>query len=258
MSFEYIYNYVRDNFMLYSSLGGLALVVLFILFLEPLCRYICRLVVQALYKIRIHGTHHIPPKGACLIVANHVSFIDWLLIMMAARRPVRFVIYHSFMKMPFISFFLKMGQAIPIAEAKVNPQLLEEAMNRISEHLRKGEIVCIFPEGQLTLDGRISSFKPGIERILKRDPVPVVPVFFKGLWHTFFSLKTKDLKAKLKEVPSQLRSNVLVFIEPAWPSHAVSAKELENHYRRKIEGGELSGDAEIIEVAVNEEEKIKA
>lgn len=250
MTFEYIYNCVRENIMLYSSLGGLALVVLFILFLEPLCRYVCRLVVQALYKIRIHGTHHIPAKGACLIVANHVSFIDWLLIMMAARRPVRFVIYHTFMKMPVLNLFLKMGKAIPIAEAKVNPQLLEEAMNTISEHLRRGEIVCIFPEGQLTLDGRLSSFKPGIERILKRDPVPVVPIIIKGLWHSFFSLKTKNFKDKIKEVPSQLRSNVLVFIDPAWSSEAVSAKELEKHYRAKIE--------EQVVVEEIELEKIKA
>jgi len=120
-------------------------------------------------------------------VCNHVSFVDPLVILAASPRPIRFVMDHRIFATPVLSFVFRTGKAIPVASAKENEKLLNEAYDRIAEALEAGELVAIFPEGRITDTGDLYPFKRGIQRIVQRTPVPVIPLALKGLWGSFFS-----------------------------------------------------------------------
>jgi 1-acyl-sn-glycerol-3-phosphate acyltransferase len=126
-----------------------------------------------------------------------VSFIDWFVITAASRRPVRFVMDHTIFKHPLMGWAFKLSKAIPIAPAKEDPARKEEAFARISAALKDGDLVCIFPEGRITADGEMGPFKPGVERILKTDPVPVIPIALGGLYGSFFSRKGGPAMTKM-------------------------------------------------------------
>jgi 1-acyl-sn-glycerol-3-phosphate acyltransferase len=120
-------------------------------------------------------------------VCNHITFVDWLILSAATQRPIRFVMHYEFMKLPLTGRVFRDAKVIPIAGAKEDAEVLEAAFERIAEALADGELVCIFPEGRLTRDGELSPFRPGIERIIQRSPVPVVPMALHGLWGSWFS-----------------------------------------------------------------------
>ena len=103
------------------------------------------------------------------------------------RRPIRFVMYYRIFQLPVLAFIFRTANAIPIAGVREDPVMMESAFEQISAALQQDEVVCIFPEGKLTEDGEMDSFKSGVSRILKRDPVPVVPLALRGLWGSFFS-----------------------------------------------------------------------
>jgi hypothetical protein len=116
-----------------------------------------------------------------------VSFVDALVIMAVSPRPIRFVMDVGIFRIPVLSWLFRQAKAIPIASAKVDPVLMERAFARVSEELRDGQLVCIFPEGRITDNGELYPFRPGVTRILERDPVAVVPIALQGLWGSFFS-----------------------------------------------------------------------
>lgn len=145
------------------------------------------IVSRALYRIRFSGEANIPTEGPALLICNHVSFVDWLIISGCCKRPVRFIMYYKFFQIPLVNRIMKQAKVIPICGAKEDPELLQNAYDRISEELAAGELVCIFPEGKITRDGNLDGFRNGVEKILKRNPVPVVPMVLKGLWGTWFS-----------------------------------------------------------------------
>jgi len=118
-----------------------------------------------------------------------VSFVDALVILAASPRPIRFVMDHSIFRIPVLSFVFRTGKAIPIAPAREDPRLLDEAYEKIAAALEAGELVGIFPEGRITDSGDILPFKGGIRRIVERTPVRVVPMALSGLWGSFFSRK---------------------------------------------------------------------
>jgi 1-acyl-sn-glycerol-3-phosphate acyltransferase len=93
----------------------------------------------------------------------------------------------SIFRIPVMSWLFRQAKAIPIASARSEPELLDKAFARVSEELRDGQLVCIFPEGKITANGDMSPFRPGVTRILANDPVPVVPIALQGLWGSFFS-----------------------------------------------------------------------
>ena len=113
--------------------------------------------------------------------------MDALVIGGSVRRPVRFVMDHSIFKIPVLGFIFRTARAIPIAPAREDPDALQKAFDRIDAELADGEVVCIFPEGKLTRDGEMNEFKRGVEKILERRPVPVMPMALRGLWGSFFS-----------------------------------------------------------------------
>ena len=166
-----------------------AAVALYIYRLVPefLMRFIVWLLIHSVYRLEKQGLKRIPEDGAAVIVCNHVSFVDALVIMAACPRPIRFVMDHAIFRMPLLNFVFREGRAIPIASAKEDPQLLEQAYEEIAKALEAGELVGIFPEGRITDTGELYPFRNGIARIVGRTPVPVVPMALRGLWGSFFS-----------------------------------------------------------------------
>ena len=166
-------------------------VALFIYSLVPefLLRFIVWLLVHSIYRLRIHKLGQIPERGAALLVCNHVSYVDALVIMAASPRPIRFVMDHRIFQWPILSFAFRHSKAIPIASARDNAALMEQAFENISQALQAGDLVGVFPEGKITADGQLNPFRPGIRRVLDRNPVPVIPLALRGLWGSLFSRK---------------------------------------------------------------------
>ena len=166
-----------------------AAVALFIYRLVPafLLRFVVWLLVHSVYRLRKESIERIPDKGAALLVCNHVSVVDALIIMAACRRPIRFVMDHRVFRWPLLSFLFRSGRVIPIAPAKEDPALMACAFDEIANALAQGDLVCIFPEGGITTTGTLEPFRAGVTRILARSPVPVIPLGLSGLWGSIFS-----------------------------------------------------------------------
>ena len=151
-----------------------------------------------MYRVRTKGESNIPDEGAAVIVCNHVSFVDWMFILAASPRPIRFMVFAPIYYSPALHWLFKMAKAIPINSEKTNPEAFKKAFDEVAAALNKGELVGIFPEGKLTSDGSIDIFRRGIERIIERSPVPVIPVHLGGLWGSMFSRKAKWQLPRLK------------------------------------------------------------
>ena len=164
---------------------------------EFLIRFIVWMLVHSIYKLDKKDIDRIPSEGAALLICNHVSFVDALIITAACRRPIRFVMDHHIFRWPILSFVFKAGRAIPIAPAKEDPALMEKAFAEVSAALAAGELVAIFPEGKVTCDGELNAFRPGISRILQSNPVLVVPLALSGLWGSLFSRRDPSLGSRL-------------------------------------------------------------
>ncbi len=176
-------------FLVLALMNAAIAVYIYLLIPEFMYRLCCWMLANVLYRLKITGEEHIPKEGPAVLASNHVTFVDWLLIAGACHRPARFVMHHSFMKIPVAKWFFKGARVIPIASAKESSTVLKQAFEEISQALENGEVVCIFPEGQITRDGNFNEFKAGIERIVERNPAPVVPIALHGLWGSWFSRK---------------------------------------------------------------------
>ncbi|WP_338523045.1 MFS transporter [Pseudomonas batumici] len=188
-------------------------------------RFMIWLLSHSMYRVEHRNLESIPDEGAALLVCNHVSFVDALLIGGAVRRPIRFVMYYKIYRLPVLNFIFRTAGAIPIAGRGEDLEIYERAFRKIAEYLKDGELVCIFPEGKLTTDGEINEFKGGMTRVLEETPVPVIPLALQGLWGSFFSRDpSKGLFRRLWSrvtlvagapvlaevaVPAQLREQVL-------------------------------------------------
>ena len=170
-----------------ALLNAAVAVYIYLLVPEFLMRFLVWMLVHSVYRLEKSGLERVPDEGAALIVANHVSFVDALVIAAAVRRPARFVMDHRIFGIPVLNFVFRTGKAIPIASAKEDAQMMERAFAEVAAALRAGDVVCIFPEGRITDSGELYPFRPGLKRILEETPVPVVPVALRGLWGSFFS-----------------------------------------------------------------------
>jgi len=150
-------------------------------------RFIVWVLSHTIYRVRHEGLHRIPEEGPVLLVCNHITYMDALVIAGAVRRPIRFVMDYQIFKMPALGALFKLAKTIPIGPRNKVPEIYDNAFERIDEELDAGNVVCIFPEGRLTCDGEVGPFKKGVEIILERRPVPVVPMALRGLWGSFFS-----------------------------------------------------------------------
>ncbi|HEY4298052.1 MAG TPA: MFS transporter, partial [Paraburkholderia sp.] len=154
---------------------------------EFLLRFIAWLLVHTFYRIRLVHAERIPDEGAAVLVCNHVSFVDAIVIMAESPRPIRFVMDHQIFESPFAGWVFRHAKAIPIAPAHQDPDLLARAYERCAQALAEGELVCIFPEGKLTSTGEMNPFRHGVTEIVTRTPVPVIPMALRGLWGSVFS-----------------------------------------------------------------------
>lgn len=213
-----------------------AAVALFIYSLLPefLMRFLVWMLINTLYRIRKTGLENIPDEGPAVVVCNHVSFVDALILGGNIRRPVRFVMYYKIFRIPVLNFIFRTARAIPIAGAKEDPVLMEKAFAEIEAALKNGDVVGIFPEGGLTLDGDIQAFRSGIERIVKATPVPVIPMALRGLWGSLFS--RRDSFMNRARLPRRFWSRIEIVAGTPVPPEAVSAAGLEQRVR------ELRGD----------------
>jgi len=147
------------------------------------------MLIHSVDRLEKSGLEKIPDEGPAVIVSNHVSFVDALVISAACPRPIRFVMDHRIFRLPILSFVFRTSRAIPIAPAKDDPAMMERAFAEVARALKEGDLVAIFPEGRITDTGELYPFRPGIKRILDATPVPVVPMALRGLWGSFFSRK---------------------------------------------------------------------
>jgi hypothetical protein len=154
---------------------------------EFLLRFLDWILVRTVYRLRIEGIEHFPEVGPALLVCNHQSLADALVVQAACRRPIRFLMYYTIFDIPLLNFIFRSMKAIPVAPHKLAQEILEKAYDEVEKALLDGQLVCIFPEGQLTLDGEIGEFRSGVSRILERTPVPVIPMALSGLWKSFVS-----------------------------------------------------------------------
>jgi 1-acyl-sn-glycerol-3-phosphate acyltransferase len=170
-----------------AFLNALVAIYIYTLVPEFLMRFLVWILIHTVYRVRKEGLERIPDEGPALLVCNHVSFVDALVIAGCCQRPVRFVMDHRIFKQPVLNFVFRTAGAIPIAPARAYPEMLRCAYQRIAEYLNSGEIVCIFPEGRITDNGEINPFRSGIEHIVRRSAVPVIPMALRGLWGSCFS-----------------------------------------------------------------------
>lgn len=180
-----------------ALLNAAVAVYIYALVPEYLWRFVAWMLIHTIFRVRKQGLEHIPESGPALLVCNHVSFADALVLAAVVHRPVRFVMDHQIFKVPALSFLFRAAKAIPIAPAKADPALLERAFDDIDAALAEGELVCIFPEGRLTPDGEVGEFRPGVQRILQRRAVPVLPMGLSGLWDSPFSRFERTLHRRI-------------------------------------------------------------
>ena len=176
-------------FLILALLNVAVAIYIYTVIPEFLLRFVAWCLANVLYRVRVDHPERLPVEGAAVFAANHISFIDSLLMSSASPRPVRFIMDAEYARLPILRFLFRDAKVIPIAPAGEDPDMLERAYDRIAEELSEGELVCIFPEGGISSDGNLAPFRRGVEHIVRRTPVEVVPIALVGLWGSFFSRK---------------------------------------------------------------------
>ncbi|MFT3763236.1 MAG: MFS transporter [Pseudoxanthomonas sp.] len=238
---------IPQVFLALAIANAVVAIYIFTIVPEFLMRFLSWLLVRTLYKLRLHGIEGdsgdrpgVPDEGAALLVCNHVSYMDALILSASIPRPVRFVMYYRIFDIPVMSWIFRTAKAIPIAGAREDPELMRRAFDEIDAALAEGELVCIFPEGALTQDGNIAPFKSGVERILQRarengHPVPVVPMALRGMWASMWS--RRDSRLGRMRVPRRFRAHVDVVAGKPVDGATATAESLETMVR-ELRGGD--------------------
>jgi 1-acyl-sn-glycerol-3-phosphate acyltransferase len=208
----------------FLTVGLLNAVVAFYIFLivpEYLLRFVAFVLTRGIYRFRVVGDEHIPTQGAAVLVCNHVSYVDAVVLMAASPRPIRFLMDHRIFAMPVLGWLFRLGKAIPIAPQREDPAAYEAAFATAGRVLDDGDLLCIFPEGGITRDGQLGEFKGGIMKILQSHPVPVVPLALHNLWGSFFS-RIEGGRAMVRPFRRGLFPPVTLRAGPALPADQVA------------------------------------
>ncbi|HEV2388175.1 MAG TPA: acyl-[ACP]--phospholipid O-acyltransferase [Candidatus Acidoferrales bacterium] len=155
---------------------------------DSFLRLLLWLATHTVYRITVAGRENVPERGGALLVSNHMSFVDALLLVGSTDRPIRFLVFKDIYEKPALKPFMKMMRAIPISSQQ-RPRELIRALQAASEAIRAGELVCLFAEGQITRIGQLLPFRRGMERIMKGVEAPIVPVALDGVWGSIFSFE---------------------------------------------------------------------
>lgn len=210
------------DFLLMAFLMNIAVsVFIFRQVPEFAMRFVVWLLSHTMYRVSHNDLERIPEEGPALIVCNHVTYVDALLLAGAVRRPIRFIMFKPIFDIPVLNFVFRTGGAIPIQSEREDKAAYDRAFADIREGLERGDLLCIFPEGALTQDGEIAQFRRGVERIVKETPVPVVPMALRGLWGSFFSHSGGVFRK-----PSRFWSRVSIHTGEPVPADRVSAESL--------------------------------
>ena len=186
---------------------------------DAFLRLILVIVTNSLYRLRIVGHEHVPTQGGALLVPNHVSFIDGLLLIACIDRPIRFVVDAQYADQPLFKPFMKLLGVIPIS-SHGGLRVILRALRDAGAALDNGEIVCIFPEGQITRTGTLLPFRHGFERITKGRSAPIVPVHLDRVWGSIFSFEGGRFLTKLPErIPYPVTVSFGASLPPNTPAH---------------------------------------
>ncbi len=216
---------IPQVFGIVGVLNALVAIYIFLLVPEYLLRFIAFILTRVVYRFQVRGEEHIPVQGAAILVCNHVSFVDAILLMAASPRPIRFIMDHRIFATPVLGWMFKLAKAIPIAPQREDPAAYERAFAEARRVLDEGDLLCIFPEGGITRDGSLGEFKGGVMKILQTHPVPVVPLALQNLWGSYFSRIEKGT-AMVKPFRRGLFSRVGLVAGEAVPAAAASPQGL--------------------------------
>jgi acyl-[acyl-carrier-protein]-phospholipid O-acyltransferase/long-chain-fatty-acid--[acyl-carrier-protein] ligase len=166
------------------------------------------IITHTIYRLRVQGLANIPETGPALLVANHVSYIDPLLILAGQKRKIRFFMWAPYTRLWGLGFLVRMANVIPI-QGTGGPRAIIQALRTASEALANGEVVCIFAEGGVTRTGFLLPFQRGFEQIVKRSPVPIIPVCMDHVWGSIFSFQGGKFFWKWpQEVPHRIHVTI--------------------------------------------------
>ena len=230
----YHYNFSFPQiFLILSLLNVFVAVYIYTLIPEFLLRLMAWGLSNIIYRLKVIGRENLPAEGPFVIACNHVTFMDSFIVASGCPRPARFVMYYKYFDMPIVNRIFHDSKVIPIAGALEDPAVLKAAFDKIAAELQEDEVVCIFPEGELTRDGKMHAFKSGIEKIVQRTPVPVVPACLNGLWGSYFSRK---FTGKERRPFRRKRSRISIeFGRPIAPADVTSEKLFTVIGRMKVE-----------------------
>ncbi|MEZ5300974.1 MAG: MFS transporter [Verrucomicrobiales bacterium] len=175
---------IAYQFAFLFALALFASIYVFRLLPQNAVRFALLLVFRVIYRVSARGTGNLPAQGGALLIANHVSFVDAFAISAASDRPIRFVIFDTYYQNPIFRPFLRLFGAVPIS-----PTRAKDAINATADAVKAGDLVCIFPEGQLTRTGCVNEIRRGFELIARAAGHPVIPVYMDGLWGSVFSFE---------------------------------------------------------------------
>ncbi len=216
---------IPEVFLIVGLLNAVVAFYIFLVVPEYLLRFVAWLLTHFVYRFKVRGDEHIPTTGAAILVSNHVSFVDAVLLMAASPRPIRFIMDHRIFATPVLGTLFKLAKAIPIAPQKEDPVAYERAFAEARKVLDDGDLLCIFPEGGLSKDGQLGEFKGGVMKVLMTHPVPVVPLGLSNLWGSFFS-RVERGNAMTKPFRRGLFSRVGLTAGPAVPAAEVTPQGL--------------------------------
>jgi 1-acyl-sn-glycerol-3-phosphate acyltransferase len=212
---------IPELFIVLAVLNAVVAIYIYTLLPEFMMRFLAWILVNTIYRVRARGVENIPDTGPAVVVCNHVSYLDPIVLLASVRRPMRFVMYYKIFQLPLLRFLFQHAKAIPIASAREDEKLMNEAFEKVDAELAAGNIVCIFPEGGITTDGEIQRFRPGIERVIANRPVPVVPVALQNMWGSWFS---RSNGGRIRKFPRRLFARVPVIVgEPVMPADVTAA-----------------------------------
>jgi 1-acyl-sn-glycerol-3-phosphate acyltransferase len=215
---------IPDLFLVTALMNAVVAVFIYGLVPEFLMRFLAWLLIHTFYRVDKTGLENIPDEGPCIVVCNHVSYVDAVVIAACVRRPIRFVMDHRIFRVPLLSFIFRTMRTIPIASAREDARMKGRAFAEAADALRGGEVVGIFPEGKLTDTGELSPFRPGVQQMIATTPVPVVPMALSGLWGSFFS-RSSDGKAMRRL--RGIFSRIALVVAPPVPPERVTLDGLQ-------------------------------
>jgi 1-acyl-sn-glycerol-3-phosphate acyltransferase len=216
---------VPQLLLVVAAMNAVVAAYIYTLVPEFLLRFLAWLLIHVVYRLRVEGIDRIPDRGPALLICNHVSFVDPIIISAACRRPVRFIMDASIFRIPVLNLVFRGMKAIPVAPASQEPETYERAFKVVAEELRNGQLVCIFPEGRLTPNGELQEFRPGLLRILRETPVPVIPLALSNLWGSMFSRFRKE---PWKRLPRRYLARITLAVGEAVPPQEVALEDLRN------------------------------